>query len=111
MEYFNFSETGRFTKNSEYLLDDDALAKLQLFICFLPEVGKVIGGSGGVRKVRWAVPGRGKRGGIRVIYYVALSKGRVLLLDVYSKNEKSDLSQSEIREMRETVKEWMKSNE
>ena len=111
MEYLSFSETPRFARNAEEVLDDDALANLQLHICFLPETGKLVVGSGGIRKMRWTDGSRGKRGGLRVIYYYALTNGRVLLLDIYRKSEKADLSKDEIKELRSSVEIWLKDNE
>ncbi|MCJ7531744.1 MAG: type II toxin-antitoxin system RelE/ParE family toxin [Anaerolineales bacterium] len=64
-----FIEATTFTKHIyEYLSEDEYLG-LQSFLIQNPEVGKVVPGSGGVRKVRWAIAGKGKSGGVRVIYY------------------------------------------
>ena len=79
MDYFSFTETLRFERNVEKLFDDDGLGELQLFLCQFPERGKTIPGSGGIRKLRWGVTGRGKRGGTRIIYFVAVSRYRILL--------------------------------
>jgi len=67
---FEFIETPFFTKALEHYLDDDEYARLQHHLNEHPEAGAVVPGSGGVRKLRWAVAGRGKRGGLRVIYYL-----------------------------------------
>jgi len=64
-----FVETKLFTKLVQEYLSDDEYAALQQSLIVSPEAGDVIPGSGGVRKVRWSVAGRGKRGGIRVIYF------------------------------------------
>ena len=67
---FSFIETRLFTKLVlDYMMDDEYSA-LQIALMTDPEAGPVIPGSGGVRRLRWAAPGRGKRGGYRVIYYV-----------------------------------------
>ncbi len=79
MDYFSFTETVRFERNAEKLLDDAELGKIQLFLCEFPNHGKAIAGSGGIRKMRWGVTGRGKRGGTRIIYFVAVSQYRILL--------------------------------
>jgi len=68
-----------------------------------PAAGKIIRVSGGLRKVRWAAKGRGKRGGARVIYFWWLAQDKILLLDVYGKGEKEDLSVKEIRKLRQKV--------
>jgi mRNA-degrading endonuclease RelE of RelBE toxin-antitoxin system len=65
--------------------------------------GAVIPGSGGLRKVRWSPAGRGKRGGVRVIYYWAVAQERILMLLVYSKNERDDLSADQMRILRRVV--------
>ena len=60
-----------------------------------PKEGNVISGTGGVRKMRFAIQGRGKRGGVRVIYYYYNERNPVLLFTVFGKNEKSDLTKKE----------------
>jgi mRNA-degrading endonuclease RelE of RelBE toxin-antitoxin system len=72
---FSFVETRLFSRLVEELLSDDDYAKLQWELTRDPEIGAVIRGSGGVRKLRWAAPGRGKRGGYRVIYFVRRANG------------------------------------
>lgn len=62
-----------------------------------PTAGDVIPGYGGLRKVRIGLPGRGKRGGGRVIYYVVVNRHTVLLLDIYAKNDQEDLSARELQ--------------
>jgi mRNA-degrading endonuclease RelE of RelBE toxin-antitoxin system len=69
----------------EYLSDEDYGA-LQQALLQNPDAGPVIRGSGGVRKLRWAAPGRGKRGGYRVIYYVKRANGVIWLLTMYPKS-------------------------
>ena len=68
-----------------------------------PGAGKVIRGSGGLRKVRWAAKGRGKRGGARVIYFWWLAQNRILFLDVYAKSQKDNLTLEEIQKLRRKV--------
>jgi len=66
---FSFIETRLFTRLVQEYLDDDEYRELQKVLMDNPETGNIIPGSGGLRKVRWRAPGRGKRGGYRVIYY------------------------------------------
>jgi len=72
----SFVETKLFTRLVHEYLSDDEYSKLQQALLSDPEAGAVIRGSGGVRKLRWGIAGRGKRGGIRVIYFCALSRAR-----------------------------------
>lgn len=107
MNYFGFTETQRFVKRAENLLGADIVSELQLYLCQYPEDGAVIPASGGIRKLRWAASGRGKRGGARVIYYFAAGVSRILLLDVYAKNEKEDLAAEDLRELKNAVDYWL----
>ncbi len=68
-----------------------------------PEAGKIVAGTGGVRKVRWGLAGRGKRGGARVIYYYYSERLPLLLLTAYPKNEKANLTQAECNAMKRLV--------
>lgn len=70
---------------------------LQTALLGNPEAGAIIVGSGGLRKIRWSLPGRGKRGGARMIYFYWVVKSRIYLLYAYSKSAKSDLTREQIR--------------
>jgi hypothetical protein len=93
-------ETGRFLKDARPLLSDTERAKLVAFIGANPEAGEVIPETGGVRKLRWALSGKGKRGGARVIYYHHSQRLPVFLLAAYAKNEKANLSRAERNAMK-----------
>ena len=99
-----FIETSRFSDLRESYLDDDDFGLLQAMLIHRPDAGDIIRGSGGVRKVRWAAKGTGKRGGIRVIYYWITKKDHILFLTLYKKGEVDDLAKDETREMWKTVK-------
>jgi mRNA-degrading endonuclease RelE of RelBE toxin-antitoxin system len=75
MTMYSFIETRLFNRLVQEYLTDDAYSELQRRLIARPECGPVIPGSGGVRKLRWAAPGRGKRGGYRVIYYLRKANG------------------------------------
>lgn len=107
MDYFGFTETPEFTRKVADILDDEELLKLQLFLCDYPDHGKVIRGSGGIRKMRWRVVGVGKRGGARIIYFAALSNTRILLLDIYQKTKKIDLITAELKNLKGIVERWL----
>ena len=100
---FEFIETPFFTKALERYLDDDNYAKLQAYLNERPEVGAIVTGSGGVRKMRWAAEGRGKRGGLRVIYYLLLARGQIWMLTVYGKNVRETIAAHILRQMKEAI--------
>jgi mRNA-degrading endonuclease RelE of RelBE toxin-antitoxin system len=77
-------------------------------LCEFPDAGDLIKGSGGLRKIRQAAKGKGTRGGWRVIYYFAVVRETIYLLDIYLKNEKEDLSPDEIKDLRSIVEEWLR---
>ena len=86
-----FIETTTFTKLIEAYLTDDEYLGLQSYLLRHPEAGKVIRGTGGVRKLRWGVQGKGKRGGIRVIYYLKRQDDEIWMLTVYKKSDRSTI--------------------
>lgn len=70
--------------------------------------GDIIPGSGGLRKIRWAISGRGKRGGVRAIYYWRVRQDQILMLFMYSKTEKDDLTTQQLQVLREIVEKEFK---
>lgn len=98
-------ETSIFTRQVRQLLRGDEYRLLQLYLAERPEAGAVIRAAGGLRKVRWALGGRGKRGGVRVIYHWAKSQDRLLMLLIYSKSERDDLTPSQLKILRNLVEE------
>jgi hypothetical protein len=85
-------ETHVFTAHILQLLADDEYRLLQEELVARPDAGRLIRGAGGLRKVRWAAKGHGKRGGIRVIYYWHVAEDQLLMLLAYAKNEQDDLT-------------------
>jgi len=94
---FQFVEAPAFSRYREDYLDDEGFADLQLGLARNPEAGDLVSGAGGIRKLRWKDPRRkkGKRGGLRVIYYCFLSDEEIWLLTLYDKDEAADLSKNE----------------
>src|SRR5207244_13326000 len=82
---FTFIESSAFQRVCPVYLDDDEYCELQQFMMRNPKAGQVVPGSSGVRKLRWARPGVGKRGGLRVIYYVRYEPNEFWMLAVYAK--------------------------
>jgi mRNA-degrading endonuclease RelE of RelBE toxin-antitoxin system len=100
---FSFIETRLFTRLVLEYLSDDEYGALQQALVEDPESGPVIPGSGGVRKLRWAAPGRGKRGGYRVIYYVKRANGVIWMLTMYPKNVSENIPAHILRQIRKEV--------
>jgi hypothetical protein len=98
-----FIETRLFSKLADEILGDDGLQELQMHLMKHPDEGALIRQSGGVRKTRWALPGRGKSGGIRVIYYLRSKQGQIWLLTLYSKNVSDSISPHVLRKIREEI--------
>lgn len=99
-----FIETSLFTKLLNTYLTDDEYAELQNYLIDHPEAGKIVSGSGGVRKLRWRVEGRGKRGGLRIIYYFKQQNSEIWLLTLYSKNVTEDIPAHMLRQIAEEIK-------
>lgn len=99
-----FCETARFSKRVAKRLSDDDYAKLQIYLAENPEAGALVEGGGGIRKVRFGLPGRGKSGGVRVIYYWSVGRELILLLDIYAKNEQADLTAEQTNSLRREAK-------
>ena len=100
-----FLETSVFTSRLRALVDEDQYRALQLALLLRPEQGPLIPGSGGLRKLRWGAKGRGKRGGLRLIYYWAPQEQAFYMLYVYAKNEQSDLTPAQVKVLRRIVRE------
>lgn len=99
------AETSIFTKEITRILSDDEYKEFQIFLVAHPKSGDVIKGSGGLRKVRWKVKGRGKSGGIRNIYYYHENDSLLLMIFVYEKSKLEDLTPKQIEMLRKTFME------
>jgi len=98
-------ETSIFTRQVQTLLTDDEYRRLQAALVARPDMGAIIVGSGGLRKARWPARGRGKRGGVRVIYYWAVAQDRLLMLLMYAKSEQDDLTPDQLKILKKIVEE------
>lgn len=87
-------------------MTDDDYAALQWHLALHPKVGAVIQNTGGLRKMRWASGGSGKRGGVRVIYFHAVSQSQIRFLLIYGKGVKDDLSAAEKKVLRKLNENW-----
>ena len=100
---FAFVETPLFTRLVYDYLSDDEYVVLQQALVENPEAGELIPASGGVRKLRWALKGRGKRGSLRVIYYVRTRQGIVWMLTLYAKNVTENIPAHVLRKIRQEM--------
>ncbi|MGA2706914.1 MAG: type II toxin-antitoxin system RelE/ParE family toxin [Steroidobacteraceae bacterium] len=101
-----FIETPIFTADVCALLSDEEYAALQQHLVAQPNAGPVIAGTGGLRKIRWVVAGKGKRGGIRVIYYHVVAQAQIRMILIYRKGIKDDLTPKEKTALRKINAEW-----
>jgi hypothetical protein len=99
----SFVETKLFTRLVREYLSDDEYSRLQQVLAAEPEVGSVIPGSGGVRKMRWGVAGRGKRGGLRVIYYLRTRHGQIWMLTLYTKNVAENIPAHVLKQIKDEI--------
>lgn len=100
---FTFIETPLFTRLVGEYLSDDEYRQLQAELMTNPEAGTVIPGSGGVRKLRWLRSGMGKRGGLRVVYYLRSQRGVIWMLTLYPKNVLDDIPAHVLRQIRREI--------
>ncbi|WP_257282030.1 MULTISPECIES: type II toxin-antitoxin system RelE/ParE family toxin [unclassified Endozoicomonas] len=98
-----FIETSKFTKLLSEYLSDDEYRMLQWHLQEKPESGDIVRGSGGVRKVRWAPEGKGKSGGVRVIYYWKKSDHEIWMLTIYSKSEQATVPGHILKKIAEAI--------
>ena len=98
---FTFIESPAFDRLRELYLDDDEYAELQQFMMLNPEAGDLVRGSGGVRKLRWKRKGSGKRGGLRVIYFVRYRPNEFWMLTLYAKARRENAPAHILKQLKE----------
>jgi len=98
-----FVETRAFTARIRDLIPDDSYRLLQATLADAPELGAVIPGTNGIRKIRWGGSGRGKRGGIRILYFSHLPSRTILFLFAFTKAERDDLGSAQKATLRRVV--------
>lgn len=99
-----FIETPIFTRLVKEILSDEEYRELQSVLIRQPELGVVIQGSGGLRKMHWSVGGKGKSGGVRVIYYL-VTRDKILMVFIYLKGKQDDLTAEQVKRLRRIIEE------
>jgi mRNA-degrading endonuclease RelE of RelBE toxin-antitoxin system len=98
-------ETPEFTRRLRALLTDEEYRQLQVALCLRPEQGALVPGGGGLRKIRWAKRGKGKRGGLRILYYWNPTEEIVYMLFIFPKAEREDLTPAQVKALGRLIKE------
>ncbi len=99
-------ETSIFTRRIKELMSDDDYKAFQEALVNRPDRGSIIQGSGGLRKVRWKLEGKGKSGGVRAIYYWVTADAQIYMLYVYPKSEQEDLTPEQKKALKAIVERW-----
>ena len=104
---FQFVEAPAFTRFRDDYLNDDEFAELQNYLAANPWAGDIVPGAGGILKLRWkdSRRGKGRRGGLRIVYYCFLSEREIWLLTLYDKDEAADLTKAERDQLRRALEE------
>ena len=96
-----FVELSTFVAVRDKYLDDDEFGEFQRYLADHPDAGDVIPGSGGCRKMRWSAEGRGKRGGVRVVYFLRVGLGQIVLVTMYAKNVRDNIDSAVLKRLKE----------
>ncbi len=97
-------ETPGYISRSAKLLSEVQRIAIVDHLAANPTAGELVSGGGGIRKFRWGAPGRGKRGGVRVIHYFADGRFPVFLIDIFAKNEAENYTAAELAQVRGIAK-------
>ena len=101
-----FIETSVFTEIITALLSDDSYSELQQSLTLNPEQGDLIPNAGGLRKIRWKLTNKGKRGGIRVIYYYRNRHDQIIFLYAYAKSKTENLKPAQLKALKQIIGAW-----
>ena len=99
-------ETPIFTKLINEIMSDDEYKELQEALVIKPDLGVLIKNSGGLRKIRWSVDGRGKSGGVRIIYYWMTENEQLYMMYIFPKNTQENLTDAQTKALRQIVERW-----
>ena len=99
-------ETSIFSRLIQDMMSDDDYRLLQETLITRPDAGAIIKGSGGLRKVRWKLEGKGKSGGIRVIYYWVTADDQIRMLYAYKKSNQTDLTPDQVAVLKQIIERW-----
>lgn len=102
--YMTIAELPEFSRRAKPLITEEELDELIEYLAIHPQAGVIMQGTGGVRKLRWAREGKGKSGGVRVIYYIHDENLPLFLLTIYGKGQKENLSKAECNDLARLVK-------
>ena len=94
-------ELAPFAAVRDDLFPEERFLELQWHLCRCPEAGEVVPATGGCRKLRWKSQGKGKRSGVRVIYFLRTKAGQIILVVAYGKNEREDVPRQWLRKLKE----------
>jgi hypothetical protein len=101
-----FIETTSYTRCISDYLSDEEQSELQNHLIQHPDDGDIIQGTGGIRKIRWGAKGKGKRGGVRILYYWRTAMNHIYFLGIYAKNEATNLTSKEKEYLSKLVEVW-----
>lgn len=107
-QFYSFRETKAFTRDVLLLLSEENYFSFQNYLQDNFLLGDIIPGGKGLRKIRWSVEGKGKSGGVRIIYYFASEKGYIYLMTIYGKNQQANVDKPQLKRLAEQVKEWLR---
>ena len=99
-------ETSEFTRTINSLLTDEEYRELQEALVTKPDLGVILRNSGGIRKLRWRLHGRGKSGGIRIVYYWKISDEQIYMLFCFPKNKQDNLTAEQLAQLKAIVERW-----